>query len=57
MVVILRKVVVVPGQPQKHAEDYTQMCTITATVQAILPYNGPSCRKVDLRTLTHCLQS
>ena len=29
--------VVVPGRPQKHAEDYTHMCTIIATVQAILP--------------------
>ena len=38
MVVIPRKVVVVPGRPQKHAEDYTWVCTIIATVQAILPY-------------------
>ena len=38
MVVTLRKVVVVPGRPQKHAKDYMQMCTIIATVQAILPY-------------------
>ena len=38
MVVIPQKVVVVPGRPPKHAEDYTWMCTIIATVQAILPY-------------------
>ena len=38
MVVILQKVVVVPGRPQKHAEDYMRMCTIITTVQAILPY-------------------
>ena len=38
MVVIPRKVVVVPGRPQKHAVDYTRMCTIIATVQAVLPY-------------------
>ena len=31
-------VVVVPGRPQKHAEDYMRMCTTIATVQAILPY-------------------
>ena len=30
--------VVVPGRPQKHAEDYTHMCTIITIVQAILPY-------------------
>ena len=38
MAVIPRKVVVVPGQPQKHTEDDTCICTIIATVQAILPY-------------------
>ena len=38
MMVIPRKVVVIPGRPQKHTEDYTQVCTIIATVQAILPY-------------------
>ena len=38
MVVTPRKAVVVPGWPQKHAEDYTRMCTIITTVQAILPY-------------------
>ena len=38
MVVIPRKGVAVPGWPQKHAEDYMSICTIIATVQAILPY-------------------
>ena len=38
MVVIPRKVVAVPGWPQKHGEDYMRICTIIATVQAILPY-------------------
>ena len=38
MVVIPRKVVVAPGRPQKHDKDYTGMCAIIATVQAILPY-------------------
>ena len=30
--------VVVPGQPQKHAKDYTCICTIIAIVQALFPY-------------------
>ena len=38
MVMIPQNVVVVPGWPQKHAEDYTRMCTIITTVQAVLPY-------------------
>ena len=38
MVVTPRKVIVVPGRLQKYVEDYTRMCTIIATVQAILPY-------------------
>ena len=38
MVVIPQKVVVIRGQPQEYAEDYMRMCTIIATVQAILPY-------------------
>ena len=36
MVVIPRKVVV-PDQPRKHAKDYMHMCTIIATVEAVLP--------------------
>ena len=40
MVAIPQNVVVVPrpGQLQKYAEDYTHMCTIITTVQAIFPY-------------------
>ena len=38
MVVIPQNVIVIPGRPQKHAEDYMRMCTIIAMVQAIFPY-------------------
>ena len=40
---------VVPGKPRKYVEDYTHMCTIIATVQAIFPYK----RTVMLDTSTY----
>ena len=30
--------VVIPGLPQKHAEDYARKCTIITTMQAIFSY-------------------
>ena len=40
MVAIQQNVIAVPGQPQKHAEDYTCICTIIGTVQPIFPYKS-----------------
>ena len=58
MVIILRKVVV-PGWPRKHAEDYTCMHVYNNHYSAshftlqVHRHVG----QVNLRTLTHCLQS